>query len=90
MEMVEIRVMLPPEVADRFGETREEAARQLIESAAVEGYRSYRLSRGQVREMLGFNWTETEEFLARRGCVRHYSREDLDEDRQILAQLPAT
>ena len=50
--MVEIMVKLPENVAGRFGTTPEAAARQLVESAAIEGYRSKRLSRGQVREML--------------------------------------
>jgi predicted HTH domain antitoxin len=86
--MVEIMVHLPEDVAGRFGNTPETAARQLLESAAVEGYRSQRLSRGQVREMLGLSWQETEDFLGEHGCVRHYTLSDLDEDRQTLADLP--
>lgn len=87
--MVEIMVKLPETVAGRFGNTPEAAGRQLLESAAVEGYRSGRLSRGQVREMLRLNWQETEEFLAKHDCVRHYSTSDLDEDLETLAKLPA-
>ena len=79
---------VPETVAGRFGSTPEAVGRQLLESAAIEGYRSQRLSRGQVREMLHLNWQETEEFLARHGCVRHYSPSDLDEDRETLAKLP--
>lgn len=87
--MVEIMVKLPETVAGRFGSTPEAAARQLLESAAVEGYRSQRLSRGQVREMLQLNWQEAEEFLAKHGCFRHYTTSDLDEDRETLAKLPS-
>lgn len=86
--MVEIMVKLPENVAERFGNTRQAAARQLLESAAVEGYRSQRLSRGKVREMLGLSWQETEEFLAKHDCVRHYTLEDLESDRKTLANLP--
>jgi hypothetical protein len=86
--MVEIMVNLPENVAGRFGRTPEAAARQLLESAAIEGYRSQRLSRGQVREMLGFNWQETERFLAQHDCFRHYTLAELEEDRQTLAKLP--
>jgi len=86
--MVEILVHLPEDVAGRFGGTPEAAARQLLESAAVEGYRSGRLARGQVREMLGLSWQEAEDFLGQSGCVHHYGPADLDEDRQTLADLP--
>jgi predicted HTH domain antitoxin len=87
--MVEITVRLSEVVAGRFGETPELAVRKLLEAAAVEGYRTSRLSRGQVREMLGLSWHETEEFLAKHGCFRHYTADDLTEDRQTLAELPS-
>ena len=69
--MVEITVKVPTKVAERFGGTPESAARQFLESAAVEGYRSHRLARGEVREMLGLTWQQTEEFLAQHDCPRH-------------------
>ena len=87
--MIELIVRLPNDVAARLGNTPQAAARQLLESAAAEGYRAQRFSRGQVREMLGLDWQATEDFLARNDCVRHYTVEDLDEDRRTLAQLPA-
>lgn len=87
--MVEITVKLPEDVAGRFGPTPDAAARQLLESAAVEGYRSKRLSRGQVREMLHLGWHETEAFLASHDCPRHYSPSDLDDDLATLAELPS-
>ncbi len=86
--MVELMVKLPEQIAGRFGDTPESAARQLLESAAVEGYRAQRLSRGEVREMLSLTWQETEAFLAAHDCRRHYSLSDLDEDRATLARLP--
>jgi hypothetical protein len=87
--MIEIIVKLPNEVAAYLGETPEAAARQLLESAAAEGYRAHRLSRGQVREMLELDWQGTEDFLASHDCVRHYSLADLEDDRRTLSQLPA-
>lgn len=87
--MVEITVKLPEDVVARFGATPQAVAHQLLESVAADGYRNQRLSRGQVRQMLGLNWHETEEFLARQGCVRHYTVEDLEDDRRTLNDLPA-
>ena len=86
--MVEIMVILPENIAGRFGSTPEAAGRQLLESAAIEGYRSLRLSRGQVREMLRLDWQGTEAFLAAHDCSRHYTVSDLDDDRETLAKLP--
>jgi hypothetical protein len=86
--MVKILVQLPENVAGRFGNTPEAAGRQLLESAAAAGYRSGRLSRSEVREMLGFSWHETEQFLAAHDCPRHYSISDLDDDRRTLSELP--
>lgn len=85
--MVELTVNLPESVAEKFGDTPALAARHLLESAAVEGYRSRKLSRHQVREMLGLSWVETEAFLSEHGCPLDYSLDDLEEDRQTLALL---
>jgi hypothetical protein len=62
-------------------------ARRLVEHAAVDGYHSNRLSRGQVRKMLGFTWSETGEFLAHHNCERHYDIAELEKDRQNLDRL---
>ena len=85
--MVEFTVKLPEEIAQKLGATPEAVARELLEDAAVEGYRSGKLSRGQVREMLELSWYGTEEFLAKRDCYRHYTVADLDKDRETLAKL---
>jgi hypothetical protein len=85
---MEVKVEIPDALAEKFGKTPEEAARHLLKSAAVEGYRSGTLSRGQVRRMLGLSWHENEAFLATHDCDRHYTVEDLEEDRKTLADLP--
>jgi predicted HTH domain antitoxin len=87
--MLEVTLTVTDEVAAEFGGEPNAVARQLLEAAAVEGYRSERLSRGQVRDLLCLSWHETEEFLARHHCPRHYTLEDLEEDRRTLANLPA-
>jgi predicted HTH domain antitoxin len=40
-----------------------------------------------VAELLRLDWEETEEFLARHNCDRHYDREDLEEDRRKLDKI---
>jgi predicted HTH domain antitoxin len=85
--MVQLTVKIPETVASALGATSELAARAVLELAAIEAYRSGKLSRGQVRQMLQLGWHENEEFLASQGCFRDYSIEDLEEDRKSLAKL---
>jgi predicted HTH domain antitoxin len=84
---IKITVQIPAEVAALFGDSPRKMARQLLEQAAVEGYRSNMLSRGNVSKMLGLDWSETEEFLAQHHCERHYDLQDLEEDRHTLDEL---
>ena len=84
---VAVTVQLQADIARRFGPNPESIARRLLEQAALEGYRSNQLSRGQVAQMFGMDWAETEEFLARHHCDRHYDIKDLEEDRQNLDSI---
>jgi len=79
-----ITLELPEIVKQQIGETPEAVSRALLESAVIEGYRSGRLSRWEVRQALGLNWAEGEEFLARHGCVRSYPTEDLAQEQDAI------
>jgi predicted HTH domain antitoxin len=85
---MELRLEIPEKIAQSFGNTSKAAARQILESAAAEGFRSGRLSHNEVREMLGLSWHETEEFLARHDCSLQYTTADLEEDRRNFSDLP--
>lgn len=65
----------------------EQIGRHLLEQAAVEGYRSGELSRGQVGQILRLDWEDTEQFLAERQCARHYDLKDLEEDRESVKKI---
>jgi predicted HTH domain antitoxin len=82
-----VSITIPSEIAQQYGSDPIRVARHLLEQAAVEAYRSRELSRGQVATMLGLDWAETEEFLARHQCDRHYDLEDLEEDRKNLDRI---
>lgn len=82
-----VTVNIPTDIARQYGADPEEIARRLLEQAAVEGYRTRQISRGQVAQMLRMDWAETEEFLAQHHCDRHYDLEDLEADRQNLDKI---
>jgi predicted HTH domain antitoxin len=84
---VPVTVELPSGVAHRYRASPEQIGRHLLEQAAIEGYRSGELSRGQVAQMLHLEWEDTEEFLAKRRCERHYELDDLEQDRKNIGSL---
>lgn len=86
-DSVSVTLELPYEVARRYGAAPEQIGRHLLEQAAVEGYRSGELSRGQVAQMLHLDWEDTEEFLAMHQCNRHYDLEDLEQDRKSISSI---
>ena len=85
---MQITVQLPDEIARHLGEFAD-MPRQFLEAFAAEGYRSHRLSRHQVRQLLGFDYWQTDAFLTRHEATRPYTLADLEIDRQSLATLSA-
>lgn len=84
---VAVTVQIPAAIAPQFGRNVSDIARRLIELAALEGYRSNQLSRGDVARMLDMDWAKTEEFLAKHQCDRHYDFRDLAQDRHNLDEI---
>jgi predicted HTH domain antitoxin len=74
-----VTVELPEPVLRALG-AEKRIPRRLLESLVAELYREMKISRGQVRQALNLTWQQTEEFLAGKDCVRHYSASDLEED----------
>ena len=64
-----------------------ELPHKVLESLAAEGYREGALSRGQVSELLGLSFQETELFLKSRGASLAFSMEDQDVDNDALERL---
>ena len=85
--MATITIELPDAIIQKLEQSSGGVSHQVLEAVVLEGYRSERLSRGEVAEMLGLGWHETERFLAEHGLLYHYTLEDLDEDRQALDRI---
>jgi len=56
-------VQIPDSFAKPLRLDGPQPARRVLEALALEGYRSGELSRGQVGEVLGLSFQETEQFL---------------------------
>lgn len=64
-----------------------ELSRKILEAVAVEGYRLGTLSRGQVSELLGLSFAETEAFLKEREANPPRSLEEIERGSAALESL---
>ena len=78
---MQVTIEIPDDVAEQLKQNTGSISREMLEAFAVEGYRTEKLSRGQVSELLGLNFWETEQFLKQRDAYLHYDLSDLDQDR---------
>jgi predicted HTH domain antitoxin len=86
---MQVTVDIPDAIAKKIGQQGGDAAREVLVAFAVEEYRAEKLSRGQVSELLGLDFWETEELLKRRGAYLHYDSKDFECDRESLRKLLA-
>ena len=84
---MQITLELPDAVARHLGATPAAVSRHLLEDAAIEGYRSGRLSQRQVGSLLGLDYWETETFLRAHDVPLNYSPAELAEDGAALDKI---
>lgn len=81
-------VSLPDSVAKQFGSNEQDLEREVLESLALEGYRSERLTAFQVGEMLGLAMpNEVDGFLKKHGFFLEYTKEEITEQKRILDEF---
>ena len=82
-----VAVELPDDIARQLETAWPDMPRRVLESVAVEGYRSGALTRGQVQRLLQLSWWETEAFLKERQAYLPYEEEDLKQDNATLDRV---
>lgn len=87
--VMQITMELPDAVARQLGDTPSAVSRHVLENAAIEGYRSGRLSQRQVGTMLGLDYWQTENFLREHAVPLNYSPAELADDGAALEQILA-
>ncbi|MBI1984242.1 MAG: UPF0175 family protein [Acidobacteria bacterium] len=84
---MQVTLNLPDDVIQGLEQKWKDLPRGVLESVALEGYRSRALTQEQVRRMLGFGTRiEVDSFLKERGAF-DYTVADLEQDRETLRQL---
>jgi predicted HTH domain antitoxin len=82
-----IQLNLPEDVALALS-SGQDLSRAALESLAVEGYRTHRLSEEQIRRMLGFaSRFQVHAFLREHDAYLNYSEEDLQDDLRTAREL---
>ncbi len=78
---VQVTFDIPDAFATQLIAAGKDPSRATLETLAVEGYRTGRLSEGEVRELLGFDTRmEVHALLAENGVALHFTPEDLAVD----------
>lgn len=83
-----LELQIPDEVAHLLTSGYADLPRAAVEALALEGYRSKRLSEGQVRQVLGLSSRlQVHAFLKDHGVHLHYSLDDLEQDRKTSREM---
>lgn len=82
-----VMVPIPDDLAGRFG-SEAELGRRVVEALALEEYRAGRLTRLELRQVLGFSTrSELDGFLKERGFLEGISAEEFDRQMQDLDRI---
>jgi hypothetical protein len=84
---MDVTLRIPDELARCLGDAGK-VERRLIEALALEEFRQGRLTRVELRRVLGFETrAKVDEFLTAHGVFGTYTLEDLEQDRCDLQRL---
>ncbi len=83
-----VTVSVPDSIAHDMGANEQELKGKLLESFAIEGYRSEKLTAYQVGRLLGFeSRMQVDEFLKENKLFLDYTQQEIKEQRRILSAL---
>ena len=83
-----IMLELPDDIGQGLEAQVKDLPRALLQSLALEGYRSEMLTEEQVRRILSYGTRmQVHAFLKEHGVYLNYNRADLEEDMETLRQV---
>jgi hypothetical protein len=88
---MDVQLQIPDDVARVIQNQQPDLSRAALEALALEGYRSERLSEGQVRRMLGFRTRmQVHTFFKAHNVYLNYSIRELENDLASLKNFEET
>ena len=88
---MDLTVHVPDAIADRLkaqAAQPDDLTRRVLEGFALEEFRAGRLTKPELRELLGYETREAlDGFLKAHAIFEHYTHEDLEQERRDLRRL---
>lgn len=85
---MDLTVVIPDDLADRLNVSAVDLSRRALEAFAAEEYKNERISKADLRRLLGFqSRDELDGFLKAHGVWNEYSIEDFRREQQALDNL---
>ena len=84
-----LSVEVPDAIARQLHVDGPQGSRRALERIALDGYRAGDLSRGQVSELLGMSFWETEAFLKEHGCGLGLTHEEYERSSMQMREFLA-
>jgi len=87
---MQVTLNIPDELAAQIVAGDGDISRAALESLAIEGYRTERLSESEIRHLLGFETRmEVHAFLKEHGAWLHYSFADMEQEHETAIRVRA-
>ena len=87
MITMQLNIEVPDSIARQLHLHGPQGKTRALEMLALEGYRDGELSRGQVAELLGLGFHESEQFLNDHHAVHELTIEEFDADARSLHRV---
>jgi hypothetical protein len=85
---MEVVLRIPDYLAERLSATGADVSRRALEALALEEYRNGRLTKAELRRILGFSTRyQLDGFLKTHRAYDDYTLEDFERERQALKSL---
>jgi hypothetical protein len=85
---MELTVQIPDELAGRMSASGADLSRRALEALALEEFKSGRITKPELRRLLGFGTRyRLDGFLKAHDVYEDYTMEDFERDRDALKQL---
>jgi hypothetical protein len=85
---MELTIQIPDELASRMSTSGAELSRRALEALALEEFKSGRITKPELRRLLGFGTRyQLDGFLKAHDVYEEYTMEDLERDCDALKQL---
>jgi len=85
---MEVTLQIPDDIANHLAEAGADLPRRALESFALEEFKNGRITKPELRRLLGFGtrW-KLDCFLKAHGVYEDYTLEDFEQERQALKSL---